>query len=279
MNNTIRFIHISDTHIGPTKDFELYKVKPYPCAEQMVDYLNNLKDKPDFIVHTGDVAATIPDDPSFKNAREIFSKLNYPIYYVTGNHDRSSFIIDYLKQGERESLVSDSAKNAYRFDMNRIRFITLDARGPDEIDPHGSLSEDQFKALEQEITTGLLPLVIFVHYPPIALDSPWLDKNMLILEGDRLHELFKKAGKRLLGIFIGHIHRGMQIVKDGVFYSSVGSTFMQFAWYPTQEEPVMESTGLSYFNYVIIDGSQITVKEYSIPNGNVYFLKSRRELA
>ena len=279
MSKSIRFIHISDTHIGPTKDFKLYNVAPYPCAEKIVDYLNNLKEKPDFIIHSGDVAATIPDDPSFKNAQEIFSKLKYPVYYVTGNHDRSSFIKKYLKQGDRIDLVTDVSKNTYYFDLKGYRFIVLDGRGPDTIDPHGSLSEDQFKALEQEITNGTLPLVIFIHYPPIELDSLWLNKNMLLLEGDRLHSLLKKVGDRLLCVFFGHIHRGMQIVKDGVFYSSIGSTFMQFAWYPSQEEPVMESTGLSYFNYVTIEDTQMTVKEYSIPNGNNYFLKTRRELA
>ncbi|MBI4136575.1 metallophosphoesterase [Candidatus Roizmanbacteria bacterium] len=274
----IRFIHISDTHVGPTKDIELYTVKTYPCAERMVDYLNNLKDKPDFVIHTGDVAATIPDEPSFKNAKEIFSKLKYPVYYATGNHDRSSFIKIYLHQGDTGDLVQDNNKNAYYFDSGGYRFITLDGRGPDEIDPHGSLSEDQFEALELEISNGTNPLIIFIHYPPIQLDSPWLNKNMLLLEGERLHALFNKAGTRLLAVFIGHIHRGMQIVKDGVFYSSVGSTFMQFAWQPTQDEPVMESTGLSYFNHVTIDNGHVTVKEYAIPNGNEYFLKKRSEL-
>lgn len=274
----IRFIHISDTHIGPSKDFELYSVQPYPCAEKLVEHLNTLKDKPDFIIHTGDIAATIPDDPSMQNARELFSTLDYPAYFVTGNHDRSSFILKYLKQGERQPLVSDAEKNAYYFDKNGIRFITLDGRGPDAIDPHGSLSDDQFEVLEKEIESGSMPFVIFIHYPPIQLDSPWLNDRMLLLEGDRLHTLLQQAGNRLLGVFMGHIHRGMQVVKDRVFYSSVGSSFMQFQWYPSQNEPMFESTGMSYFNYVTIDGSQVTSKEHSISNETEPFIKKRSEL-
>lgn len=271
----IRFIHITDTHIGSSKDFVQYGVRPYVCAETLISHINNFKVPVDFILHTGDVAATKPYEEEYKTAQGLLKKINYPVYYATGNHDRSSFILQYLKQGAREPLVQDKTKNAYRFDKSGYQFIVLDARGPDEIDPHGSLSEDQFEALEKEIETSSLPLIVCLHYPPITLDSPWINENMLLLEGDRMHNVFKKAGSRLLAVFFGHIHRGLQMVKDGVFYSSVGSTFMQFQSFPSQKEPYFESTGRSYFNYVKIADGEIMIKEYSIPNGNEIFVKTR----
>jgi 3',5'-cyclic AMP phosphodiesterase CpdA len=278
MPNPIRFIHITDTHIGPTKDFEWFFVKPYSCTERIIKHLNNLKDKPDFVLHTGDITAQFPDKPSFTLAQEILSRLNYPVYYVTGNHDSSGMIKDYFPMKAITPLVKDESKNAYYFDVQNYRFITLDGRGPDEIDPHGSLSPDQFVALEEQLKQEDKLFILSIHFPPVKLDSLWLDKDMLLFEGDRLHSLFKEHRDKVLGVFFGHVHRGLQVVNDGVFYSSVGSSYMQFQSYPSKEDVIFESTGRSYFNYVTIQDHQMIIKEYSIPNDTKPFVKTKKEL-
>src|SRR3989344_9222609 len=270
----IRFIHISDTHIGPTKDFASHSVVTYPCTEKIVRYLNNLKDKPDFILHTGDVAEFSADDASFQHAREVLGMFHYPTYYATGNHDSSSLVKQYLNMGEKKPFGSDESKNAYYFDMDDYRFIILDGKGPEKINPHGSMSDDQFEALEKELKNGSKPLIISIHFPLFPLDCLWLNENMLLLEGDRLHQLLVTYQKRIVGVFFGHIHRGMQIVKDDIFYSSVASPCLQFQWQPAQKDVIIESTGRAYYNYVAIKDNQVTVKEYSIPNGTEEFVKT-----
>jgi 3',5'-cyclic-AMP phosphodiesterase len=83
------FVQISDTHIGPTQDYERHGYASYPCAERLVELLNNLPVKPEFVIHTGDVV-TEPDPRSYRLAAELFARLELPIYYVNGNHDTAA---------------------------------------------------------------------------------------------------------------------------------------------------------------------------------------------
>jgi 3',5'-cyclic-AMP phosphodiesterase len=92
------FAHISDTHIGPTADYNRHGHSPLPCARRLVEIINTLPTRPDFVVHTGDVV-TDPDPLSYQVAAEVFAKLEVPIYYVTGNHDTSADIRRHLPMG------------------------------------------------------------------------------------------------------------------------------------------------------------------------------------
>src|SRR5437762_11867956 len=80
----MRFIHITDTHVGPTATYGLPGKPALPTLEALVDTINNLPFKPDFVLHNGDVT----DDASeaaYRLVKPILAKLKYPIYYVIGN--------------------------------------------------------------------------------------------------------------------------------------------------------------------------------------------------
>jgi 3',5'-cyclic AMP phosphodiesterase CpdA len=43
MMDSLYFVHISDTHLGPTAVYkDLHGVSPYPCAERLVEIINEL---------------------------------------------------------------------------------------------------------------------------------------------------------------------------------------------------------------------------------------------
>src|SRR5664279_4192267 len=102
----MRFIHITDTHIGPTPDHRVLTQLALPTLEALVDRINALPFAPDFILHTGDIV----DDGSeaaYALARPLFEKLKTPIYYVLGNHD--------LPAAMRTALLGQAA-SAERYD-------------------------------------------------------------------------------------------------------------------------------------------------------------------
>lgn len=272
MSKLIRFIHISDTHIGPNKDFEQYGVNTYSCAQKLIAALNSLPFQPDFVVHTGDVT-TDPSDAAYQLSQELFSTLKYPIYYATGNHDTSKDIKQYLQMGDKTDL--SETLNSYYFDQGNIRFMALDARGPDEIDPHGQISEDQINIVKEQLERENKHFVLILHYPPIALDSPWLNENMLILEGDKFHNLLSGHAEKILSVQLGHVHRGIDVVKDSVRYGAVGSSFIQFRSYSSDNEVLFESTGESYFDIVTITNNTIITKHHAVDNGTQRFLKTK----
>jgi len=259
----VHFVHISDTHIGPTADYALYGARTLPPLERVVERINALPVKPDFVMHTGDVAAQ-PDPEAYRLAAGVMDRLSAPVYYVTGNHDRSRDIRAFLRMGPRVDLVEGEDALAYRFGLRGHRMIVLDARGPDSIDPHGLLPEAQLRALRREVEEGDLPLTVFVHFPPGPLGSPWLDGGMLMLNGEDLHQALVAARERLRGVFFGHVHRGMQVFRDGVLYSSVGSTFCQFTAWPSDERPGFEAGGPGCFNFVTLTPEGCVVKEHTV---------------
>ena len=107
----VYFVHITDSHLGPTPDYTLREHVTLPAVKRLVELINSLPVRPDFVMHTGDVV-TNPHPDSYALAAETFSQLNVPIYYATGNHDTSHDIHKYLAIGSRED-VTDAHRPPY----------------------------------------------------------------------------------------------------------------------------------------------------------------------
>jgi len=262
MIQPIHFLHISDTHLGPDKNFMQHDVNTHVAFSHFIKSVKDLPFNPDFIIHTGDITADCYDKGYELMASEVDS-MGIPIYFVTGNHDRSIQIRNHLMM--KDIHFHSVNLNTYSFTFGDDHFLTIDGRGPDDIDPHGVISEEQMNILKTELETGK-NLTIFIHYPALSLDSMWFDENMLITNGNEFHELLVLHKEHVRGVFFGHIHRTTQTYKDGILYASVGSTAIQFHLNPDQKEPMFESTGRGYFNIVSMDAHQVTIKQQSFAN-------------
>ncbi len=76
----INFVQITDTHLGIKKHNKR--------TEQIINSINQLPFKIDFVVHTGDIFQNnIADKTVVDKAIDIFKKLPVPLFYVPGNHD------------------------------------------------------------------------------------------------------------------------------------------------------------------------------------------------
>ncbi len=258
------FAHISDTHIGPTADYSRHGHYSLPCAQRSVEVINTLPTRPDFVIHTGDVV-TDPHPDSYQLAAETFARLEVPIYYVNGNHDRAADIRQYLMMGPKDDAGSDPTRLSYTFDIKGFRFLVLDARGPDEIDPEGLLPDSQLQLLAEEAKAEGPPLTVFTHYPTLPLDSPWMDGNMLIQNGESLHQALLPARNRLRGVFHGHVHQSMQTVRDGILYVSVASVFSQFAAWPGDRETRYDPDHDPGYNFVHLLAEQTIIHQHTFP--------------
>jgi 3',5'-cyclic-AMP phosphodiesterase len=231
-SDTLIFAHISDTHFGPTADYERHGFAPLPCAERLVAILNAAPYPLDFVVHTGDVV-TEPDERSFALAAASFARFEPPLYFVAGNHDRADLIRRHLPMAPREDLSDAPDLLTYAFDVRGHRFLVVDACGPAAIDPHGLLSPAQLAVLDRELTRDGPPLAVFCHFPPLAMGIPWIDETMTILNGMDLHRRLVATGPRLRGVFFGHLHQALTFYRDGVLYSCAPSAFAQLGGDPT----------------------------------------------
>lgn len=259
----VRFAQISDTHIGPDPDFTLYGVNTLSRFERLVDRLNEHASSLDFIVHTGDLVAA-PDPASFQLAARCLSRLQKPVYLVVGNHDSSAGLRAICNAPGKIPLEDDERAYGYAFELRDQQFVVLDGRGPDTIDPHGFLGDRQLDALERRLAATRGCVTLFLHFPAYPLDSPWFDTHMRLLDEEAFRAVLKRYADRIRGVFSGHVHRGMQVVRDGIFYCSVASSFCQFQAWPDQETVHFDPSPLAYYHLVTIDDYQIQVRQLDV---------------
>ncbi len=264
----MEFIHISDTHFGPDSDLLIRGVNLCDRARQLVEEINRLSFTPDFVIHTGDVAND-PDRGAYALAREVLSDLQVPCYYATGNHDDVGMMREALEFGPRESLISESEDRlCYQITgglEKHAELFVLDGKIPPSEGPHGHLSEDQVEAVMGAIS-GEKPVAVFLHYPLTPIGSKWIDDHLLVSNGEEFQKrLAKKAGPNLRGVFSGHIHRGLQLYRGGVFQSGVSSPACEFTAGPDDDVCDFLPGGPIPFHHVTLNEEGTMVKAYSIP--------------
>ncbi|MFP4165083.1 MAG: metallophosphoesterase [Chitinispirillaceae bacterium] len=256
----IHFIHISDTHLGSNPEFILREKNTYECTCEVARKINEFKAPVDFILHSGDVV-NHPDKAAYDLTTRVFAGLKPPMIYVPGNHDDAEMVNTI--QSQIPDIKPFAPNNSsYEFNLKGHRFLILDCKGPAEIDPHGIFEDTQEMILNEFlISDDPASCVIFLHFPPIQLDVPWIDRDMLIINGDRLHRSLINNLKRITAVFFGHVHRRFTLVRDGILYSSTPSPFCQFSASPLDEEVKFEIDIPVSFNYVSIENGNVSVME------------------
>ena len=262
--NPVTFIHITDTHIGPTAEYSRHGFASEPALVRMCRHINEFPVRPDFIVHTGDMV-TDPDPRSYARAARLLSDLSVPVYYVNGNHDAAHYVHEHLGTGPRNDWQPGTDRLAYEFEVRGETFVVLDGRGPDSIDPHGVLPPEQLERVQEICSLDGPPLTFFIHFPLFPLNSPWFDRNTLLINGAALHEAFLPARDRIRGVFYGHIHQSMQVVRDGITYTSAPSTFAQFRALPVEEQSLENPSYPPGFNLVQCMPGYTIVQQHVVP--------------
>jgi len=269
----LRFIHISDTHVGPNPDFTLWGYSPYRALETLVAHINALPFQPDFVLHTGDIVQDGSDE-SYALTLSTLAKLCAPIYYLPGNHDNPQAL-------QRIWLGDAAGKERFDYaqDFGSVRLLALDTRraiAPGERLPDraaGTLTKQQLAALRQACEAGGPRLIVALHHQPVTLDSIWLDEGfdddgvfeaMMLDCADPFLAAIAPARERICGVFFGHVHRAFQVIRDGVLFSSAPSAFVQFQSFPGQTTPV-KTDDLPGYALVTVQDEQTIVRQYTFP--------------
>ncbi|MEO0415288.1 MAG: metallophosphoesterase [Verrucomicrobiota bacterium] len=261
----IEFIHISDTHFGPDADHSIRGSRPYRRTAEVVKEINALPFSPDFVMHTGDIVNE-PEAAAYQMAAEVLGQLESPIHYVTGNHDDPEMIREHMGVQEPNSLSDDAGRLCYHFPMGEgIEAFILDAKVPEKEGPHGFLPQEQIDAFA-EAQREFEHIALFLHYPLLPIGSKWIDEFLLVRNGGTVHEFLRdEIGSRLRGVFFGHLHRGLQLYRDGILYSGVASSVCQFPSDPQSATcEYLPDCNLA-FNHISMSPEATLVKEYSVP--------------
>ncbi len=263
----LQFVHISDTHLlapdqvkdftGISPELALYAKQvsslpyhTYTAGERMVREINALPLALDFVLHTGDIAGE--SYANYPLLAKLFEQINYPVIYVPGNHDRGADI---------RPLTGREAEMTSEYAINGTQIVCLDSSHA-EIDSAGWLHESQLAWLDAICQSAdSRPLIVAVHHHPFSMGVKWLD-DLQLGNGEAMHAILLQARHRLRGVFHGHVHHSMDVIKDGILYSSVASAAYQFTGWPGHTLTSLDMNADPGFNVVTIGRDSTAVRHH-----------------
>jgi outer membrane protein assembly factor BamB/predicted phosphodiesterase len=190
----LQFIHITDTHIGSANGLK--------NLNSFIQLMRNFPEKPDFIIHTGDVTEFGSEEEFRAYSQAIFS-LNIPFYHTLGNHDVRWNGAGWLL-GEK---YLPNYKRNYAFTNQGITFIALDSSFP--FSQYGLIDPSQLAWLKDTLAKipSEQPIIIFFHHPIMP------SRNFLIGK-DALLEILRPYNVVLFITGHGHSNQTWQV--DGI---------------------------------------------------------------
>lgn len=266
MNHTLRFVHITDTHINADPVFRppyapAGCTAPLRATRALIAALRALPFTPDFVLHTGDVASD-PDPAHYAVAAEMLAQAPAPVYVLPGNHDDPTSIRRLIPAGVRFAATGGLD---YEFECQGVQIVCVDSTGAAQ-DHAARLSAQQVAWLEHICRAATdRPLVVALHHPVLPVGVPWMDVRMRMINGEDLHAILRMAQPRLRGVFFGHIHQTADVLRDGILYSSAQSSWYQLHAYPHMERDTPDEIARPGFSVVTISAGQTFIRRHTVP--------------
>lgn len=185
-----KFAHISDTHIGGGAT----------AAEDLERTVRDINAQDDiaFVIHSGDVTE-FGSDAELRQAKNILSQLNKPLYIVPGNHDTK------WSESGCNSFRAIFGGDRFAFDHGGYRFIGCNS-GPNMRMAPGLVPREDLVWLDSIVSaTSPQQAIIFVnHYPLDAGLANWY----------QVIDILKKRNTQVA--LCGHGHRNKYMDAAGI---------------------------------------------------------------
>jgi Icc protein len=214
----LRFVQISDTHIGFDKPANTDVIATCRAAIQKI------KSEPQaasFVLHTGDLTH-LSRSTEFDTVQQLLSELSLPVFYVPGEHD----VLEDDGMAFRERFGKGTQGSGWQsFDRDGVHFIGLVNVVNLKAGGLGTLGDEQLEWLERDVKrlSSSTPIVVFAHIPLWSVYPEW---GWGTDDSERALSLLKRFGS--LSVLNGHIHQVMQKVEGHVtFHTAMSTAFPQ----------------------------------------------------
>lgn len=214
------FVQISDTHIGFAKP-----ANPDPIASlrQTIAHIHALAQKPDFVVHTGDVTH-LATAAQFDMAQQLLSEIGVPVFAVPGEHDMvdgndpREFNARFAKSRPEKAPQGDGW---FSFNARGVHFVGLVNSATLGASGQGTLGRAQLDWLRADLA-GLgssTPVVLLSHFPlwPLYPDWGWGTADAAEAFG-----LLRRFGS--VTALNGHVHQIQRKVEGNLLFHAARST-------------------------------------------------------
>lgn len=195
---------LSDLHVVP-QGHRLYDfIDTNGLLGRHIAYLNNLRERPDAIIITGDLTDSGSPD-GYRMTRQLLKQLDYPTYIIPGNHDCNSALLNVLA-ADFPYLGDDPEAIHYCIEDFPVRLVCLDSSVEGEL--YGRIGQRRLEWLEATLSEKMeVQTVIFTHHHPIP-SGCWHMDLICCQDGAELLRLLKKY-PQVSHFFCGHTHRAI----------------------------------------------------------------------
>jgi len=203
---------ISDSHIlAPDSDDPAQPLRANAVTAVVRD-INNLADRPDLVIHTGDLVQhrTLS---AYRFLRDLLSDLKVPCFLVPGNRDDRHMMADVFPRvavyDHPESFIH------YTIDDYPVRLIAMDSQGLTSFKGHFSKARLDALARAMAVDTSR-PTALFMHHPPFEISNARDPFQYETRQSVSDLETLLSRHANIVRIFCGHSHRARRDHLGGV---------------------------------------------------------------
>jgi plastocyanin len=260
------FVQISDSHIGFNKP-----ANPDVTAtlQTAINKINALPQKPDFILHTGDLSHLSKPTEFDTLEQTLKGAAAKQIYFVPGEHD---MLTDNGEQYLQRFGKGSKGNGWYSFDHKGVHFAGLVNVANLKAGGLGSLGHEQLEWLEDDLKerSSSTPIVLFAHIPLWTVYPEW---GWGTDDSEQALSYVKRFGS--VTVLNGHIHQVMQKVEGKVsFHTAMSTAFPQPAPgtapsagpMKVSADQLQRVLGITDVNY-LVSGSSLAIVDSPLQSG------------
>jgi len=254
------FAQISDTHIGFSKEPNKDVIGTFQTA---IARLNAMPQRPDLLLHTGDLSH-LSKPAEFDAVAQIIKSANAKqAFYCPGEHD---FFTDDGKQYLDRFGQGTHGLGWQSFTHRSVHFVGLNNVANLKPGGLGFLGHEQLAWLEKDLQglTDSTPVVVFAHVPLWTIYPKW---GWGTGDSEQALKLLRRFGS--VTVLNGHIHQVLQKVEGNITFHTARSTAFPQPTPGTAESPgpmknvpadqLRRTLGLTTVRYVERDHSLAVV--------------------
>ena len=219
MGGDFTFVQISDSHIGFDKPANPDVTATLQVA---IDKINALPEKPDFMIHTGDLSHLSKPSEFDTLDQALRGAVAKQTFFVPGEHD---MLTDNGEQFLQRFAKGSKGTGYYSFDHKGVHFVGLVNVANLKAGGLGSLGHEQLEWLEDDLKgrSTSTPIVLFAHIPLWTIYPDW---GWGTDDSEQALSYVKRFGS--VTVLNGHIHQVMQKVEGKVsFHTAMSTAFPQ----------------------------------------------------
>jgi 3',5'-cyclic AMP phosphodiesterase CpdA len=210
------FVQISDSHIGFSK--EGINTDVTATLQRAIARINALPQRPDFILHTGDLTHLAAVEEFDTLDQLLKSAAAQQIFFVPGEHDVTG---DNGKLYVERFGKKTKGHGWYSFDHHGVHFVGLVNVVDIQQNGLGALGAEQLEWLGDDLKgrPSDTPIVVFAHIPLWEVYPQW---GWGTKDGAQALSYLKRFGS--VTVLNGHIHQTMKKVEGRITFHTATST-------------------------------------------------------